>query len=268
MALPWQHKGAPRKGAPFAFGLALLCLLLPWVAEATECGLQRSDETVVVSYVYDGDTVKLTDGRKIRFIGINTPEINHRGGTSEPFAKAARKRLQQLLDTAGKQLQLRYGQERHDRYGRTLAHPYLQDGRSINTLLLQQGLATTLVIPPNTWNLTCYQGVEERARRQGLGIWSLPRYQPIPLAALYKGAEGYHIVRAEIEHVGESRHSVWLDLNGPGALRIPRADLHYFDDVDVHALVGKEVVARGWWHRDKKGRWRMTLRHPAALERR
>jgi len=265
MALPRQHKGAPRKGAPFAFWLSL-CLFLAssWASAAPQCGIERSDDTVTVTYVYDGDTVKLNDGRKIRFIGINTPEINHRGGEPEPFAQAARKRLQQLLGK-GRQLRLRYGRERHDRYGRALAHPYLKDGRSLNALLLQQGLATTLVVPPNTWNYGCYQGVEQKARRQRIGLWSLPRYHVTPLSSLYQGAEGYHLIRAKIIHVGESRRSIWLDLNGPAALRIPRADLQYFHEIDLDNLAGKEVVARGWWHADKKGHWRMTLRHPAAL---
>jgi len=235
------------------------------LAATPQCGIERGGETVTVSYVYDGDTVKLADGRKIRFIGINTPEINHRGGESEPFAKAARKRLQQLL-ADGMQLRLRYGKERHDRYGRTLAHPYLKDGRSINAQLLLQGLATTLVVPPNTGNLDCYHEVEQQARREEKGIWSLPRYRIGSIASLRSGAEGYHLIRAKIIHVGESQRSVWLDLDGPAALRIARADLQYFSGMDMHALVGKEVVARGWWHRDKAGRWHMTVRHPAALE--
>jgi micrococcal nuclease len=266
MAVQRQHKGASRWGAPFAFGLALfLFLALPLPVPAAECPLEHSDETVTVDYVYDGDTVKLDDGRRIRFIGINTPEIDHDGGQSEPYALAARERLQQLL-AKGKRLQLRYGRERHDRYGRTLAHPYLADGRSINTLLLQEGLATTLVVPPNTWNQGCYHAVEQQARQQGAGLWSLLRYRVTALASLEPGAEGYHIIRASVAHVGESRHSLWLDLDGPAALRIPRTDLRYFADWDLHALVGKTVVARGWLHFDK-GRWRMTVRHPAALER-
>jgi len=265
MAVQRQHKGASHRDAPFAFGLAIyLLLVLPLSATAAGCALERSDETVTVSYVYDGDTVKLTDGRKIRFIGINTPEIAHDGGRSEPYAQSARKRLQQLLGEG--RLRLRYGSERHDRYGRTLAHPYLEDGRSINTLLLQEGLATTLVVPPNTWNQGCYHTVEQQARQRGLGVWSLPRYQVTPIAELRAGEEGYRIISGRVARVAESRRSLWLELEGPLALRIPREDLPYFARWNLQGLPGKTLVVRGWLHFDK-GKWRMTVHHPAALER-
>lgn len=267
MAVIRQHKGAPHRGAPFALWRGVLPLLflvqpLQGLAEV-DCSLQRADADVTVSYVYDGDTVKLGDGRKLRFIGINTPEINHDGGPSEPYSQAARKRLQQLLGDG--RIRVRYGKEHHDRYGRLLGHPYLADGRSINALLLKEGLATTLVVPPNTWNLACYQAVERQARDSGLGIWSLPRYRTVGPGDLGKGEPGYRLVGGELTQVRESRNSIWLELDGPMALRIPRKDLPYFAAWDLKALVGREVVARGWPH-FHQGKWRMTVRHPASLE--
>jgi len=265
MAVQRQRKGASHRGAPFAFWLVFfLQFSLSMAVVAAECPLDQSNETVTVSYIYDGDTVKLTDGRKVRFIGINTPEIDHKGNQSEPYAVAARQHLQQLLGE-GMKLKLRYGSERHDHYGRTLAHPYLLDGRSLDVLLLRQGLATTLVVPPNIWNLECYNNIEQEARQRGMGVWSLPQYQVTPLSSLANGTEGYRIVRAKVVHVGESRKSLWIDLDGPAALRIPRKDLHYFSEKQLEALVGKSVVARGWLHY-QKGRWRMTIRHPGSLK--
>ena len=268
MAVMRQQKGAPHKGALFALWGYRLYLFLVFALSQQAlalggCPLEKADATAGVSYVYDGDTVKLSDGRKLRFVGINTPEIDHDGGPSEPFSQAAHNRVQQLIGSG--QLRFRYGRERHDRYGRLLGHPYLADGRSLNVLLLQEGLATTLVVPPNTWNQECYQSVEQQAREKGLGIWSLPRYRIISPGELSKGEKGYRLVGSVLEHVAESRNSIWLEMEGRMALRIARKDLPYFADWDFEALVGRRLVARGW-PRFHKGKWRMTLRHPAALE--
>jgi endonuclease YncB( thermonuclease family) len=246
------------------WGLLFLLLALPQAGRGEDCALQRQDASATVSYIYDGDTVKLSDGRKVRFIGINTPEIDHDGGTSEPYSHVARRRLQQLLGEPGRLL-LRYGSERHDRYGRTLAHVYLEDGRSLNTLLLQAGLATTLVVPPNTWNHDCYAAVEQRAREQGVGLWSLPDYRPRAVSELAADEEGYRLIRGRVKRVGESRRSLWLELEGGLSLRIARRDLPYFAGMALQELSGRALLVRGWLH-PRKGGWLMSVRHPAAIE--
>lgn len=259
-----QDKGALLRSAPFALWTCLFFLPFISPVEASPaCALEHADAAAKVSHVYDGDTVKLEDGRKLRFIGINTPEIDHDGGASEPYSHAARKRLEQLI--GNKPIRLRYGKERSDRYGRLLAHAYLDDGRSINTLLLQDGLATTLVVPPNTWNYDCYLAVERRAREKGLGIWSLPRYRPHRVEELPPIKAGFRLVEGVVEQVVEGRNSVWLELVGPVALRISHQDRENFPDWNMGALVGRRVVARGWPVR-REGKWRMRVRHPAALE--
>lgn len=257
----WQ-RGVSRWGTPFALWLLLLACSGPAVADVL-CGSDRNDDRGTVAYVYDGDTLRLDDGRKVRIIGINTPELGHDGAPDEPLAELAREATRALAEK-GTRVALRFGQERHDRYGRLLAHVYLPDGRSLEAELLARGLATTLVVPPNTWNLECYAQVEKRARAQGKGIWGLPRYEPISSRGLKK-AEGYHLVRGRVTRVGESRSSIWLNLEGSVALRIPRRDLEEFTSFDPRALTGREVLARGWLH-ERKGELRMTVRHPAALE--
>lgn len=264
MAVQRLQKGAPRKGAPFLFGQGVLLLtILFYVIPGFACPLDQPDETVAVEYVYDGDTVKLEDGRKIRFIGINTPEINHDGGQSDPFAHAARKRLQQLID--GNRLLLRYDRERHDRYGRLLAHPYLPDGRSLSRILLEEGLGATVIIPPNLWQSHCYLVHESKAREVKKGIWSAAGGLSKGSTELLRGDGGFTLLRGKVEEVDESRSSLWLELEGNVALRIPKQDLHYFSSYDPKGLAGKTVEARGWltFHR---GKWRMSVRHPAALQ--
>ena len=267
-------RGAHRKGAPFALRgrglivLALLsCLVAPPGASRAEdgCAPDRIDRRAVVAYVYDGDTVRLSDGHKVRFIGIDTPEIGHDGRPNQPGAVEAREALRRLLGEGG-ELALRYGVERHDHYGRLLAHVYLPDGRSVTRRLLAAGLGTHLTIPPNLRNNACYGRAEAKARRAGLGIWTLPRYQPIQSTALPSSARGFHIVRGKVVHIGESRGAIWVDLAGGVGLRIPRKDLHYFTSYHPRAVGGHEVLARGWLYA-RRGELRMAIHHPAALQR-
>ncbi len=53
---------------------------------------ESAAEWVTVRRVNDGDTVELTDGRLVRYIGINTPEIDHALDVAEPFGFAARRK--------------------------------------------------------------------------------------------------------------------------------------------------------------------------------
>ncbi len=125
-------------------------------------------------------------------------------------------------------------------------------------------MGTTLVVPPNTLKYRCYRSVEDRAREAEIGVWKLNRYKPAPAGTL-RTAQGYRLVTGVVERVGESRSSIWLNLRGGIAVRIPRADLKSFSGYDPRQLAGREILARGWLHQ-YKGEPRMTVRHPAALE--
>ncbi len=253
MAVWRQRKRASQWGALFALALAIS---LAW-----GCPLDRADEVVRVAHVYDGDTVRLQDGRKVRFAGINTPEIDHEGGRSQPFAEEAQKRVERLIDSGA--LRLRYDQERRDRYGRLLAHPYLSDGRSLSTLLLDEGLAAAIAVPPNLWQSDCYFVHERTARKAGLGIWSRDNLLK-QSHNLKRGDSGFTLLQGRVEKLAESRHGMWLELQGDVALRITRDNLHYFDKQGLLQLVGQKLEARGWltYH---KGKWRMNVGHPVAL---
>lgn len=108
-----------------------------------------------MGYVYDGDTIRLTDGRKVRLIGIDTPELGHDGKPDQPLAKQAKERLERLAKPYLK-VQLRYDEQRRDSYGRTLAHVFLRDGTNVQRDLLSSGLATVIAVPPNLWQLECH----------------------------------------------------------------------------------------------------------------
>jgi endonuclease YncB( thermonuclease family) len=229
------------------------------------------DERAVVSEVVDGDTLRLTDGRLVRFIGINTPELGRDDKPAEPLAAEARAALLGLLPP-GAAVGLRYGSEHLDRYQRTLAHVYTAAGLSVEAKLLAAGLAAHIVVPPNVWQWQCYRETEAEARAAGIGVWA-GIYRPIHADELARETSGFRIVTGRIERVGESKRSLWLNFSrrpgeGPRegvALRIDRDDLGNFDSWNPHDLQRREVVARGWFY-PHQGQAVLRVRHPAALE--
>lgn len=232
-------------------------------AARADCPADRIDEYVRVRHVHDGDTVELSDGRRLRFIGINTPELARDGRPAEPLAKAARDALRGLLKTGGR-LGLRYDRERRDRYGRLLAHVYLDPAHSVTARLLADGYGAVVAVPPNLWNLACYRREEAAARRAGRGLWGLAYYRPLSARRLPRHAQGFRLVTGRVSRVGESRHSLWLNLEGGMALRIARKDLIYFRGFDAARWQGRRVEARGWL-RLYRGRPVMQIRHPFML---
>ncbi len=257
--------GTPAPGVLFVLGLAVaLSAGRAAAASAPGCGLDRVDARVRVTYVYDGDTVRLADGARLRLIGIDTPELHPDGGPPQPLAVAARTRLRTLLERHGYRLQLRFDRERRDRYGRLLAHAFLDNGQSLEGRLLAAGLGTALVVPPNLWHVGCYAAAEAGARRAGRGVWALPAYRPVAAGRLPAHARGFHLVTGRVVRVRRTRRSVWLDLDGRLAVRIARADLIYFVGHDLEALTGREVLVRGWIHGYRGGRF-LRVRYPTAL---
>ncbi len=216
----------------------------------------------VVAWVYDGDSLRLADGRKLRLIGIDTPELGRDGAPDRPGAEAARARLQGLIDAQNGRVLLRPGREAVDRYGRRLVHLYLPDGRNLVRLLLAEGLGFAVAVPPNLSSLDCYFDAEGQARAARLGLWrGDPAVQAVELSA---NAEGFHLARGRIRRVGNSRRALWLNLHGGLALRVDRPDLQYFSDLEADARPGRALEVRGWIYR-RKGERRMQLRHPASL---
>ena len=136
----------------------------------TACSSDHIDETTTIRYVYDGDTLQLRDGRKIRLIGINTPELERKSKTAEPFAIAAKSALKAIFNNH-KTIALRYGEEKKDHNGRVLAHGFLTDGQNIQAVLLNLGLARVITIPPNTQFSACYLEQEHKARCNKTGLW-------------------------------------------------------------------------------------------------
>lgn len=244
---------------------SLICTVL-WLASLpvfAACVSDHIDARVTVSYVYDGDTVRLRSGDKVRLIGINTPEMARDDRPAEPLANAARQALITLLEQHDQRINLRYGQQRHDRYGRLLAHAYTPNDESISAHLLEKGLASLIAVPPNINGLPCYAEAENVARRHKRGLWALPYIADSH--HLSPRVRGFKIVTGKVIRIGEGKKNLWLNLAGGLALRINKKDLHWFSQQHPRSLTGKTVTARGWIY-THKGQQRMQVRHPYSLE--
>jgi endonuclease YncB( thermonuclease family) len=254
---------APYYGAFFIAACLVQCALFS--AAAADCAPFKQGAPGTVSYVYDGDTLKLETGGKVRLIGINTPEIGYEGEPDEPFAATARRRLTEILSDGGNRIFLRQGKEERDRYARYLAHVYDARGRNITEILLKEGLGLALFIPPNLVNSSCYKQAEESARTKRRGLWSQPDL--IWKASDLTGREtGFHLLRGVVDRIGKGRRSIWLELRQGPAIRIDRDDWEQFDGWRFDELEGRRLEVRGWLYRTK-GRQRLQVRHPAAIER-
>ncbi|MCG5534614.1 thermonuclease family protein [Ectothiorhodospira mobilis] len=232
-----------------------------------ECGPPGGlTRTGVVDHVTDGDTVRLEDGTRVRLIGLDAPEIHWSRDEAEPYAREARRALQEILDDHDDRVVLHPDDEDRDPHGRTLAHLFTPDGTPIAALLLERGLATALTIPPNDRHLECYRATEARARASREGLWSLPRHQVFQAEELPRDAKGFRLVEGEVTRIGESRRAHWINLDGgAAALRIDKADMGYFPGLDPEGLEGKRVQGRGYVY-THRGQPRMRIRHPADLE--
>ncbi|MEB2644976.1 thermonuclease family protein [Pseudomonas canadensis] len=225
---------------------------------------------VEVQRVVDGDTVRLKDGRSVRMIGLNAPETGKKGRPDEPYAVAARQRLQTLVDASDGRVGLVPGRESKDRYGRTLAHLYGADGENLEAQLLADGLGFQIGVAPNTDLVACQQAAENSARDARLGLW---RQSPVQNVAQLKQS-GFALVSGQVSKIERNRGGIWIEVQGAVVLRIAPDLVKQFDIAVLSGLQGKTIEARGWVQdRAKRGglkngqaRWMLSLTDPGMLK--
>ncbi len=242
-----------------------------WLSSAQAlCPAPSSLATVQVQRVVDGDTLRLTDGRSVRMIGLNAPETGKKGQSAQPFAEAAKRRLQTLVDDSDGQVSLRVGQQPANRYGRTLANVYGRDGANLEAQLLVEGLGYMVAVSPNVALVDCQQAAEKAARQAGRGLW---RNSPVQTADQISNG-GFAVVSGRITKVQRNRGGIWIEFNDALVLRIAPNLVAQFDGAMLDRLEGRQIEARGWIiDRSRRGgleagqaRWMMPITHPAMLD--
>lgn len=224
--MPVEPRKTPRAKAPGVFFVALFFSANALAACPPPSGAES--ERAYLAQVQDGDSLKLADGRRVRLIGVNAPELATPKRPDQPLAQAARVAAENFL-AGGGAFKLVYGAERKDHYGRTLAHVYDARGRSLEAELLARGLAFHIAVPPNLALAECLKKQEDRAREQNLGVWGDTFWQPLSASKLTPGKAGFQLLQGKIVKVSIAG-DVWLELDGPVVLKISRDERQYFED--------------------------------------
>jgi micrococcal nuclease len=219
-----------------------------------------------VARVIDGETLALDDGSEVRLIGALAPramDVGAEAGQWQPETEAV-----QALSTLvlGKSVTLGFGGERTDRYGRALAHVFLDGGGDkawVQGQMLSAGHARAYAISGNRACQSELLAHERVARDAGLGLWQHAAYQirravpPWPLNA-YRGT--FQIVDGVVTRASEAREVSYLNF-GDGriddtsrtprrafSINIKRADRDVLGEIGgaVKTLDGARLEVRGW----------------------
>jgi endonuclease YncB( thermonuclease family) len=140
----------------FLFPLALLAIAALEAASATHqeprVGIYEQSresrneiaEKRVVVRVIDGDTIVVSPNEKVRLIGVDAPEMTHPKKAVQCFGENAKEFTRSLVERRTIRLVLDESNEARnhkDRYGRTLAYVYFDDGTMLNAELIRRRYA-------------------------------------------------------------------------------------------------------------------------------
>jgi len=140
----------------------------------------QNPEIFKVDKLIDGDTFWVMNSRrehmKVRLIGIDAPETRTVFKKKKhPFGMTSKLYLDSIL-VANPYVKLTFDVDSLDQYGRTLAYVYLNDGTFVNELMVKNGYATLMTIPPNVKYQERLYKAQVEARERKLGIWKSGLY--------------------------------------------------------------------------------------------
>jgi len=133
-----------------------------------EEGQEEKTETLKVVKVIDGDTIKLENGKVVRYIGIDAPETSHPTKSVQCFGDEATKKNKELVE--GKEVRLEKDVSETDKYGRLLRYVWIEN-IFVNDYLVRQGYAYSSTYPPDVKYQEQFREAEKEARENKRGLW-------------------------------------------------------------------------------------------------
>ena len=155
---------------------AVVLVLIVFACTFSARAVNGAERRGQVRRVTDGGTIVLTDGERVRYADINTPEVAHDGEPGEPYGDEARAFNQKLVQ--GRWLNLELAEESRDHYGRLLAYVFLEDGTFVNGVLVQQGYGHLIHRQSKAPYWERLLSLQRQALKEKKGIWSLPVSKP------------------------------------------------------------------------------------------
>lgn len=211
--------------------------------------------------VIDGETIQLDDGSEVRLIGALAPRARDAAAdaASWPAEQDAIAALSELV--LGRSVKLAYGGRKTDRYGRHVAHLFVEkDGTSqwVQGAMLSAGHARVYGLPEN---FACARELfahEDIARQDRRGVWSIALYRPKPAALpgpLLGIRNTFQIVEGRVTNVSRTKSAVYLnfgtDWNSDFTVRVGKQVLGRNAQwaATLETLKDKDVSVRGWIER-------------------
>jgi micrococcal nuclease len=165
-----MHECSPR---PMRFAFLSLALVAAPLACAAQQQEPRGRHGCVIRRVSDGDSFRCEDGRRVRLIGIDSPESQQ-----HPYGDQARQALLALL-TAPAAVRLETDVAATDQYGRTLAYVWIGPVL-VNEAMVRNGWAVLYTVAPNVKYVDRLTRAQNEARARGAGLWSQRGFECLP----------------------------------------------------------------------------------------
>lgn len=266
----WQHRLARALTAAAMTCATSVARAADDVTSPESCALEPGP-TRTVTRIIDAETLALDDGREVRLTGALAPRARDADAQAGawPLEEAAKASLAEI--TLGKRVELAFGPVREDRYGRDLAHLFVnENGRRlwVQGEMLQLGQARAYALPGVDACLATLIANEAIGRTVEAGIWTSRIYQPWtsekPFALLaLRGT--FQIVRGRVSGVSQTGSAGYLNFGADWktdfTVRIPKRLMTA--QPQLAALQGRMVEVRGWIER-RNGPM-ITITHAAAL---
>lgn len=156
----------------------------------------NQEELYTLIRAVDGDTLVVLDNqkqeKKVRLIGVNTPETVDPRRPVECFGKEASNFTKELVPKSSKQARLEFDdtQQKYDKYGRLLAYVYLVQNTEnaevnnenknvkevsreifLNQELIKQGYAYEYTYKLPYKFQSEFKKLEQEAKQEGRGLW-------------------------------------------------------------------------------------------------
>lgn len=258
-----------------------MVLTSAFLLSLTGLGMSTDDLTLgekgTVRSVSDGDTLYLDDGLKVRLSAIQAPKLplGRVGFKAWPLGEESKAALEGLVKD--KTLQLYYGGEQRDRYGRALAQTFTLNAKGEREIWLQEemvwlGMARVYTWPDTFQDAEKLYAAEIKARDAKRGIWGHDYYRirgPEP-NALAQDIDSYQIIQGVITSAADVRGQIYLnfgaDYKTDFTIAIAKRDRKRFEKagIDPLSLEGASVRVRGWVELSNGPM--VWLDHPERLE--
>jgi len=232
------------------------------------CQLEPGGESTVL-VISGPNTLHLADGRMVHLAEIITP-TNAQGGSLTQSSSATAYLRSNVL---GRKVKIKFGGNRYDRYGATVAHIFVAGERP---LWLQEGLVSAGLaqVFPQPDNHACSQqlaSIEEKARHENRGYWGLALFKVLPAGetrSILSLVQTYQIIEGEITFVTHAGgHTIFHfaeDGKASFTATVDSAVRKKLTERSLDDWQGQKVRIRGWIER-KKGPT-ITITQPEQLE--